>query len=82
MAEARSIVRKYPTRFSNIQYGGSKTIGRSGLAKKYKKIRKEKAAFEKKYPGNKMLTSLRGQRDAVKSAIKSAKRRKIGLPNK
>ena len=79
---ARTILRKYPTRFSNIGWSGSRTIGRSALAKKYKKIRRQKREFEKRHPGSKMLTGLKLQRDAVKSAIKSAKRRHIPLYDK
>ena len=71
------IKRKMPTRFSYIAYGGPKTGNRSTIAKHLKKMRRDKQAFEAKHPGNRMLTSIRGQRDEVKSRIKAAKRRNI-----
>ena len=79
----RTIVRKYPTRFSSINsWGGPKTLGRSALAKKYRKLRKAKQEFEKKYHGNKMLSVLGLQRDVAKQTRKAAKRRAIPLPMK
>jgi hypothetical protein len=76
------IMRKRPSRFAYISTSGPKTGSRSTIAKHMKKMRRDKAAFEAKHPGNRMLTALGQQHREVKATIQRVRRRKVWVRGK
>lgn len=70
----KSIVRKKPTRFANIGWSGSKTIGRAGAAKKIKQMRALHQRLKAKGGG---ALGYKAQHHEVQRAIKAAKKRKV-----